>query len=169
MSFIETERLLLRAWMPSDAQAMVPIFGDTETMRYIARGYQRGLTEEETRRAVGHMIEDYERTGSGIWPVIVKQTGAIVGECGLIAAPVGNDMEVAFIFSRSERGKGYAYEAASAVIDYGFDVLALPRIVAFVHPFNSRSIALIHRLGMSFDRVVRAYRADLLRYTKERP
>ena len=55
------------------------------------------------------------------------------------------------------------------VLDYAFGALNLPRVVAFVHPGNARSIALINRLGMRFDRVVRAFRADVMRYVKQRP
>lgn len=163
----QTARLLLRPWMPGDDQAMIPIFGDAETMRYIGHGYQRGLTPEETRALVARVSEQYQRTGVGIWPVVLKETGEIAGECGLFPVADSDDVEIAYIFASSQRGKGYAYEAASAVLEYAFDVLKLPRVVAFTHRDNARSIALIDRLGMRFDRVVRIFHADLMRYFKD--
>jgi RimJ/RimL family protein N-acetyltransferase len=168
VSFIETERLLLRAWMPSDAEAMMPIFGDAETMRYIGKGYQRGFTADETTRVVREMTDEYERSGTGVWPMVLKETGSIVGECGLMRTPRGDDVELSYIIAPEERRKGYAFEAASAVLDYGFGVQGLRRIVAFAHPLNTPSIRLINRLGMRFDRVERVYHVDALRYVKER-
>lgn len=53
------------------------------------------------------------------------------------------------------------------MLEYAFDVLKLPRVVAFTHRDNARSIALIDRLGMRFDRVVRIFHADLMRYFKD--
>jgi RimJ/RimL family protein N-acetyltransferase len=166
---VETARLLLRPWAAGDEEAMVPIFGDAETMRYIGSGYQRGFTADETRALVARVAERGRDTGIGIWPVVLKETGSIVGECGLAAVADPVDVEIAYIFSRAHRGKGYAFEAATAVLAYAFDVLKLPRVVAFVHRDNARSIALINRLGMRYERIVRAFRADLMRYSKAAP
>ncbi|MEO6835075.1 MAG: GNAT family N-acetyltransferase [Candidatus Tumulicola sp.] len=169
VTIVETDRLRLRPWRAGDEEAMVPIFGDAETVRYIGSGYQRGFTPDETRTLVARMSERYARTGIGIWPVVLKETGAIVGECGLFPVADSEDVEIAYIFARPERGKGYGYEAASAVLAYAFDALKLPRVIAFVHRDNAASIALVNRLGMRFDRIVRVFHADLMRYSKEAP
>jgi ribosomal-protein-alanine N-acetyltransferase len=166
---VETERLVLRPWAAGDEEAMIPIFGDAETMRYIGPGYQRGFSPEETRALVARMSEQYARTGIGIWPAVRKSTGDIVGECGLFPVADSPDVEIAYVFARSVRGEGYAYEAASATLGYAFGILKLPRVFAFVHRDNRRSIALINRLGMRYDRVVRAFHADLMRYSKAAP
>lgn len=155
--------------MPSDVPAMSAILGDAETMRYIGPGFQRGLTAEETGAAIARMSDAYERNGIGIWPVVVKATGELAGECGLQAMPGTSDVEVAYIFGKAHRGNGYAIEAARAVVEFGFRERSLPSIVALVHRFNAPSIALINKLGMRFERVVRAYHADLLQYRKAKP
>ena len=166
MSFIETERLMLRLWMPSDLPSVVRILGDAQTMRYIGSGYSRGLTEEEAAHVLERMTERYEKEGIGIWPVALKDGGTLVGMCGLQHLPENGDVEIAYIFDREQRGKGYATEAASAVLDFGFEQQKLSRIVAVVHPLNAPSIRLLHRVGMKFVSVKRVYRMDALEYEK---
>jgi RimJ/RimL family protein N-acetyltransferase len=167
LSFIETERLLIRTWMPSDESALAEIFGDGETMRYIGKGYPAGLSREQTHDALATMTQRYERDGIGIWPVVLKETGGVIGVCGLQPLANSADVEIAYLLNGTHRGRGYAFEAASAVVEFGFRDQGFARIVAVVHPFNARSIALVRRLGMRFDRVVRAYQNDLLKYAKE--
>lgn len=153
--------------MASDEAALAEIFGDGETMRYIGKGYPNGLTREQARTALTTMTQRYERDGIGVWPVVLKETGKLIGACGLQPLPNSRDVEIAYILDRAERGKGYAFEAASAVMEFGFRDQDFARIVAVVHPFNAPSIALVRRLGMEFDRVVRAYQNDLLKYAKD--
>ncbi len=167
MSFIETPRLLIRTWMASDAAALEAIYGDGETMRYIGRGYPQGLPPETTRAALAAMIARYESDGIGVWPVVLKESGELIGACGLQPLPKTDETEIAFLFNKAFRGKGYAYEAAAAVMEFGFAQARVPRIVAVVNPRNARSIALINKLGMRFEGVVRAYQSDLLKYAKE--
>ncbi|MBV8491715.1 MAG: GNAT family N-acetyltransferase [Candidatus Eremiobacteraeota bacterium] len=168
MSLLETPRLLLRRWGDEDEPALTAIFADGETMRYIGKGYPNGLAPEQAREALNAMKMRYTRDGIGIWPVVLKETGKLIGVCGLQPLPATSDVELAYIFDAEHRGKGYATEAASAVVDFGFRDRGFTRIVAVVHPFNQRSIALVGRLGMRFERVVRAYQNDVLKYVKER-
>lgn len=167
MSFIETDRLLIRTWMPGDAAKVEAMFADPEVMRYIGVGGP--WTPQRTREILAIMSERYESSGIGIWPVVLKSSGAIVGECGLQPLPDSDDVEIAWIVDKPHWGAGYAHEAASAVLDWGFRQHGLQRIVAVIHPENARSIALANRLGMRFEKVVRAYKHDLLKYAKVRP
>jgi RimJ/RimL family protein N-acetyltransferase len=167
VSFIETERLLIRTWMPGDAAKVEKMFADPDVMRYIGTGGP--WPADRTRELVGVMIERYERSGIGVWPVVLKEQSAIIGECGLQPLPASSDVELAYLFDKPYWGAGYAYEAASAVLEWGFTHAGLQRIVAVIAPENVRSIALINRLGMRFEKVVRAYKHDLLRYAKARP
>jgi len=167
LSFIETQRLLLRTWMPFDVAAVESMFADPEVMRYIGVGGP--WTPQRTREVVDLMTERYEREGIGIWPVVLKETSAVIGECGLQTLPGSDEVELAYLLERAYWGKGYAFEAASAVLDWGFKARGLRRIVAVINPANERSIALINRLGMRYERVVRAYRHDLLKYALDRP
>ncbi|HTV91920.1 MAG TPA: GNAT family N-acetyltransferase [Verrucomicrobiae bacterium] len=167
MSYIETERLLLRTWMPSDAAPLAAIYGDPETMQYILTGTK---TLEQTREAIAKMVEADERDGCSMWPVVLKESSELIGSCGLMKTEEPGALELGFVFAPAARGHGYALEAARGVLDFAFSQLRARRVIALVHPFNAPSIALVNTLGMPFDRVVRMKRgnrgADVLRYVR---
>lgn len=160
MAFIETERLILRTWMPSDAQALHAIRCDPEVSRYLSGPTP---TLEEVAQWIQRQMDEQEREGFSLWPVIRKEDGRLIGRAGLHRLPEGY-VEAGWVFARDAWGAGYATEAARASVDYGFNAVRLPHIYALINPANSASIAVAYRLGMRFDRVVRAYKRDLLRY-----
>lgn len=166
MSFIETQRLLLRTWMlPGDLQDAKELFTDEDAQRFYIRGT---LQNSEVRDYVQRLIDKEEREGFGVWPVVEISSHELVGAAGISrVAELGGDVEVDWIFKPGARGKGYAKEAATAVLDYAFGAAHLPRVCALIDPGNTASIAIANRLGMRFDRVVRAYKRDLLRYVRE--
>jgi RimJ/RimL family protein N-acetyltransferase len=165
VSFIETPRLLIRKWqLPRDMNDALAIYGDSETMRFIPCG---ALSEEQTQRLVLRMIEKDELQGYGIWPVVLKSENRVIGECGITQIPGHEpDVEVAWIFNKAYHRQGYATEAARAVLDFAFAELRIARLYALIDRFNSASIAVANRLGMRYDRIVRAYKRDLMRYEK---
>lgn len=161
MAFIETERLILRTWMPSDAPALHALRTDPDVGRYL--GGPSNPTPDNTTQWIARQMDEQEREGFSLWPVIRKEDGKLIGRAGLHRLPEGY-VEAGWVFAREAWGHGYATEAARASIDYGFNVVHLSRIYALINPANSASIAVAYRLGMRFDRVVRAYKRDLLRY-----
>lgn len=161
MAFIETERLILRTWMPSDAPAVLESSSDPEVTRFLPMS--RPPTLESSRDWIDRQMDEQEREGFSVWPVIRKEDGRLIGRCGLHRLPEGY-VEIAWIFERAAWGQGYATEAAHAAVAYARDSLRLPQLYALINPANSASIAVAYRLGMRFDRVVRAYKRDLLRY-----
>ena len=160
MAFIETERLILRTWMLSDAADLLAIRSDPEVARYLSGPIP---TLESTRAWIERQMEQQEREGFSLWPVIRKDNGQLIGRAGLHRLPAGY-VEAGWIFARSAWGHGFATEASRASIDYGLSVIHLPQVYALVDPRNSGSVAVANRLGMRFDRVVREYKRDLLRY-----
>jgi [ribosomal protein S5]-alanine N-acetyltransferase len=167
MSYIETERLIIRTWMPADAAPLAAIYGDPETMQYILSGAK---TLEQTRDAITKMIEAHEHDGCSMWPVVLKESSELIGTCGLMKTDKDGELELGFAFAKEARGKGYAVEAARGVLDFGWNQLHARTVIALIHPFNAPSIALVYKLGMQFDRVVRAKRGqrggDFLRYIR---
>lgn len=163
MSFIETERLLIRKWDAGrDLDDALAIYGDPETMRFIPCG---ALDREQTQRFISRMIERDEANGFGIWPVVLKSERRVIGECGITYIPdYGTDVEIAWIYNRAYHGQGYATEAARAVLDYAFSEVRLPKVYALIERANGASIAVANKLRMNFDRIIRAYRRDLMRY-----
>jgi ribosomal-protein-alanine N-acetyltransferase len=162
MIALETERLQIRNWrLPEDEEGARGIFCDSDVMRFIPAGT---FAPESMPRVIGRMIERDARDGFGVWPVLEKSSGAIVGECGITYIPDTTDVEIAWLYSRAAWGKGYATEAARAVLAYAFGQAGLKRVYALVLPENKASVAVANRLGMRFDRVVRAYKREMLRY-----
>jgi len=165
MIALETDRLTIRNWRPAeDGEDARAIFCDPDVMRFIPAGT---FAPDAVPRILGRMIERDERDGFGVWPVVEKASGRVIGECGITYIPDTTDVEIAWLFSRASWGNGFASEAARAVLAYAFGPAGLTRVYALVVPENSASVAVANRLGLRFDRVVRAYKRDMLRYVAD--
>ncbi len=163
MSFIETDRLALRTWMPGDADAALAIYGDPEAMHFVPGG---AIAPSAIPAWVEGLMHSSEGAGAGVWPAILKSERRIVGAFGIAPSPWG-DSELSWILARSDWGHGYATEAVCAVVGYAFSQLHVRRLYAAVDLADARSVALAYRAGMRFDRVVRARHRDVLRYAIE--
>ncbi len=161
MIALETTRLHIRSWRPDETAAASTIFCDPEVMKYIPAGT---FAQDAVPLILARMIENEANDGFGIWAVEEKEGGAVIGECGINWMPDRSAIEITWLFARSAWGKGYAFEAAQAVLAHALGPLGIQRIYALIHKENKRSITLVNRLAMSFDRVVRAYKHDMLRY-----
>ena len=166
MSFIETEHLLLRTWiLPGDLQDAKELFTDEEAQRFYIRGT---LRDSDVAAYLARIVDKEERDGFGVWPVIEKSSHELIGASGISrVAELNGDVEIDWILKPGARGKGYAKEAARAVLGFAFGPAQLARVCALIDPGNTPSIAIANRLGMRFDRVMRVYKRDLLRYVKE--
>ncbi len=163
MSFIETPRLLIRKWqLPRDMDDAFAIYGDPEVMHYIPGG---SWPREKVQAYIERKMAHDEQQGYGIWPVVLKGENRVIGECGVTQIPGWEpDIEIAWIYNKAYHGQGYATEAARAVMEFAFSELHIARLYALIDPFNARSIAVANRLGMHYDRIIRAYKRDLMRY-----
>jgi [ribosomal protein S5]-alanine N-acetyltransferase len=113
------------------------------------------------------LIELDEQNGFGIWPVVLKSERRAIGVCGITYIPdYGSDVEIAWTFNKAYHGHGYATEAGRGVLHYAFTEVRLSHIYALIDPRNAASIRVARRLGMDFDRMIRAYKRDLMRYSK---
>ncbi len=167
MIALETERLQIRNWRwPEDEEGARLIFCDPDVMRFIPAGT---FAPDVVPRVVQRMIERDAHDGFGVWPVVEKSSGGVIGECGITYIQETADVEIAWLFSRAAWGKGFATEAAGAVLRYALGEAGLTTVYALVVPENRASIAVANRLGMRFDRVARAYKRDMLRYVARAP
>lgn len=159
---IETERLRLRAFTPDDLDELYQVFGDAEVMRYISGGRPRSL--EDTRTGLLRSLEGWRERGFGLWAVTIKESGKVIGYCGLIFLDETPEVEVAYGLARAFWGMGYATEAARAGLRFGFEVVKLERIVAVVNPGNVSSQRVLEKLGMVYSRQAHHYDEDLMYY-----
>ena len=162
---IVTERLLIRPFEPSDADAMFETWGDPEAMRRIPSGPHPDV--ETSRQRIGRFTEHQKTHGFSLWPVIEKATGRILGDCGLILVEgKGPDVELAYRFGRVAWGKGFATEAAGACLRFGFDVAGLETIVAVTSPQHVASRRVMEKNGMRLVGTVQLYGRELVKYVK---
>lgn len=160
MTILETDRLLIRPWdIESDLDDAFEIYGDEETMRFIPGGVR---DREGTRETLQRMVKRAEAEGFGIWPVVHKDDDRVIGACGVFYIPEHEpDVEIAWVFSKDYRGRGYATEAARAVAAFAFEKYGLPVLYAIIHEDNTPSIRVAERLGMKPSGKIHAYGREL--------
>ncbi|PIE46210.1 MAG: GNAT family N-acetyltransferase [Gammaproteobacteria bacterium] len=147
---IKTKRLILRNWQASDRQHFAEMNADTEVMQF----FPKMLTKEESNAQIGRMQAKHEQNGWGAWAVVVKKTGEFIGMVGLNEVEIDNAIpetpfvEIAWRLRKAHWGKGYAFEAATACLDYAFNTLRLENIYAFTALINEPSRRLMEKLGM---------------------
>ena len=163
---VETSRLRLRMFRPADLDALCDITRDPEVMRYIGHG--QPLTREETGDNLSRIVAAFGRRGFGRWALELKETGALVGYCGL---SLGNDevgVELAYMLARGAWGRGLALEAGRASLRYGFERLGLRSIAGLTMQDNHRSRGVLERLGMNFVGAAHFYGFDCVHYVVAR-
>ena len=154
MNVIETERLNLREMSEADAGVVLAILNDPGFIRFVGDRGVRTL-EAAARYIDERFAESYRQNGFGLWLVETKDGRVPVGICGLLTRKELGVVEVGYAFLPPFRGKGYAYEAASAALRHARDVLGLPRLHAVVDPENAASIRVLEKLGMKFERPIK--------------
>ncbi|MFP3393197.1 GNAT family N-acetyltransferase [Brevibacillus sp. SIMBA_040] len=147
MKVIETDRLVLRWQTLEDAPFILTLVNDPSWLQFIG---DRGVhTEEDARRYIENSaIAYYLRDGFGFYLTELKEGNVPIGICGMIKRDTLEDVDIGFAFLPDYRGKGYAYEAASAVLDYARDVVGLKRIVAITDQDNHASGRLLEKIGL---------------------
>jgi RimJ/RimL family protein N-acetyltransferase len=150
---LRTPRLLLREWHDDDREPFAAMCGDPEVRRYYYRPPAgRAACDAWIDRMRRHSTEH----GFAYWAVGIPDHPACIGALGLtrVLSPAfrfAPAVEIGWRLARPHWGKGYATEAARAVLDDGFGRLGLDEIVAFTVPANDRSWRVMQRLGMSRD------------------
>ena len=117
-------------------------------MRYSVSGSDE--TAAETADRIAGYVQDYQCDGLGIWAMVDRGPGRLVGAGGLRRMQHGNEVELVYRLRRDRWGQGLATEAGSALIARGFSELGLRRIFAFVDPANLASQRVALRLGMAY-------------------
>ncbi len=143
--FLTSERLGFRAWREDDEALALAICGDPEVTRYSGGPF----TEAQVLRRLATEIANLRRFGIQYWPIFRRDDGAHLGCCGLRPRKEGPDVfELGFHLRREAWGRGYAFEAATAIIERapGFGASAL---IAGHHPDNHASERTLLKLGFA--------------------
>ena len=143
---LETERLILRRLTQEDFGALCKILQDKKTMY----AYEGAFTDGEVQDWLDRQLARYEAYGFGLWAVLLKGTGELIGQCGLTMQPWKEEevLEVGYLFRRDCWHKGYATEAAIACRDYAFTVLGAGEVCSIIRDTNLASQGVARRNGM---------------------
>jgi RimJ/RimL family protein N-acetyltransferase len=153
MQVLETDRLLLRWLSAGDARFILELVNEPAWLRYIGDRGVKSLQDAEQYIANGP-VAMYHRLGFSLYLVALKSTEESIGICGLLKRPALDEVDLGFALLERFRGKGYAYEAASAVMSFGTRTLGLTRILAITAAENPSSDKLLGKLGFRFERMI---------------
>jgi RimJ/RimL family protein N-acetyltransferase len=145
-----TERLDLRPLDPEDLDPMAALLGDAEALAL----WGEPLDRDGARSWIERNLARYEADGFGRCAVVWRETGELVGDCGLILTAVEGtpEVELGWIVRHDHWGRGIATEAAAAWRDAAFGALGLGRIVSMVSERNLASRRVAEKLGMRVER-----------------
>ncbi|MEO8439449.1 MAG: GNAT family N-acetyltransferase [Spartobacteria bacterium] len=153
MKILETERLLLQKLTPDDADFMFALMNEPAFIRNVA---DRGIRQCSDAAAYisEKILPSYANYGFGFYRVDLKESALPIGICGLAKRETLDDVDVGFSILERYWRKGYAFEAALAMMEYGRNTLGLKRITGLTSSQNEASIRLLEKLGLRFDRRV---------------
>lgn len=144
---IETARLLLRPMEPGDVDALLGIFGDPGVMAVFGVGpFDRTQMLRWVQRNLAHQ----DAHGYGLFAILRRDSGLLIGDCGLEHMIVGGraEVELGYDIRRDHWNHGYATEAATAVRDYAFVTLGLHRVISLIRTDNAPSRRVAEKIGM---------------------
>jgi len=143
---LETKRLILRELTLDDLAATRAIVCDEQTMQ----AWNGAWSGEENLAGLEKQLRGYREDGFGRWAVILKETGTLIGICGLQWCETDRDnvLEIGYLFNRAYWGNGYAAEAAIACKRYAFNVLNVDEVYSLVRDTNLPSMNVAIRNGM---------------------
>lgn len=153
---LETERLYLREMDDGDYDALARILQDEEVMY----AYEHAFSEAETRNWLENQKKRYKEYGFGLWAVVLKETGEMIGQCGLSMQEYNDAqvLEIGYLFQKAFWHKGYAAEAAIACKHYAFEKLGAAEIYSIIRDSNVASQNVAKRNGMTIkDMFVKHY------------
>lgn len=147
---IETERLYLREIAADDLDDLLEIWGNPEAMRLFPSTLNRG----EMKAWIERNAKRYQQYNHGIWAVIRKSDGVLVGDCGLVLQEVDGveELEVGYHFNPRYWGNGYATEAARGCMEYAFNQLGRRRLISMIRPENTSSRHVAERNGLHIEK-----------------
>jgi RimJ/RimL family protein N-acetyltransferase len=155
MQILETPRLILREFCPEDVDALARVLSDPQTMRF----YPAPLNHAGVEEWIARNLRRYGKDGHGLWAMVSKASGELIGDCGLTVQDVdgADEIEIGYHIRRDDWGLGLATEAAHACRAFGFAHLPVDRLVSIIRPENLPSRRVAEKNGMTvWKEVIRA-------------
>ncbi len=167
MIILETERLILRTFNVDDASFYFELWKQASWIQYIGDKKFRDVDDARESLINGPM-KMYAEKGFSLYMMILKDRTPI-GMCGLIKRDTLDDVDIGYGLLSAYEGNGYTLEAAQAVMNFAKNDLHLKRVVAITTTDNKKSINLLEKIGMRYEKMVKAPIDDtqLMLYGKE--
>ena len=143
---LETERLAMRHFDPDDIESLFDLYRDPEVRRFFPEGT---LSYAETRAELEWYLHGHpDHPELGLWATILKDSGQFIGRCGLLPWTIDGqeEIEIAYMISKSYWGQGLGTEAARGIRDYAFDRLGLKRLICVIDEQNQPSIRVAEKI-----------------------
>ena len=134
---IETERLILREMTKNDFEALNKVLADSEIMQH----YPYAFDDKRVRNWIARNIERYRIFGFGLWAICLKETGEMIGDCGLTMQLIDGDIkpEIGYHIRADKQRNGFAKEAAIAVRDWTFNNTPFNVVYSYMKHTNEPS------------------------------
>lgn len=163
---IETARLVLRQYTFDDIPAMEAVLGDPVAMQWYPAPFDREGVRDWIRRS----LDRYQHDGHGLWAMVLKSSGEVIGDCGCSIQEVENknEIEIGYHVRRDLWGNGYATEAARACMEHAFNRLGATRVISMIRPENINSRRVAEKNGLVCEKVVSWRGYDHCIYAKAR-
>jgi RimJ/RimL family protein N-acetyltransferase len=168
---LETQRLITRFITQGDVTAWMEYCNDSVATSFTSFPH-KNTPSEMAQYWIDLCLKRYSENRLGLQALIDKETGAFIGQCGLLRQEVNgrSEIEVGYHLIRRHWGKGYATEAAQMFRDYGFENNVADSLVSIIHPQNVQSKAVALRNGMKLvetNAIFRGGEYNLFRITRE--
>jgi [ribosomal protein S5]-alanine N-acetyltransferase len=159
MTLIDTNRLVIRNITEQDFHFIFRLLNEPSWIKYIG---DKGIkTEDDAKNYIRTgPLQMYKDFGFGLFLVTLKENSVPIGLCGLIKRPSLENIDLGYAFLPEYTGKGYAFEATKAVIQYGKEQLSIDKIVAITTIDNLNSEKVLLKLGFSFDSLIKENNAS---------
>jgi RimJ/RimL family protein N-acetyltransferase len=148
---IETERLILREMLPTDAEAMFKLDSNPNVLRYLGNNPVTSILQIEDY--IKNIRNQYIQNGIGRFVVVIKETEEVIGWAGIkfITEPENNHVnfyDLGYRLQEEHWGKGYGYEVAKAWLDHGFNEMKIDKMYASVNKENIASQKILQKIGL---------------------
>lgn len=146
VALAESSRLLLREFTPEDVGVLAEILRDPEVMEFSTNG---PCSEDDTRKFIDMCRQSYREHGFGQWAVVSRESGAVIGFCGLSYVDVDGtrEIEIGYRLARHTWGKGLATEAADTAVEHGFEAFHVDSVIAIIALRHAASIRVAEKIG----------------------
>jgi len=147
MKPLETDRLVIRQFSLHDAPFIIDLHNSDGWIRHIGKRKTDTLEEAKAYLQDGP-IRSYRQHGFGLCMTELKFNRKPLGMCGLVKREFLDAPDIGFAFLADYCGKGYAFEASTAVLTYAMDELKFPKVYAITSADNEKAIKLLKKLAM---------------------